>query len=73
MPENRKRLLSRKESADYLKERGFPVSPNTLQKYVTVGGGPLYQIFGNRALYTTDNLDSWAEQKLTPPRASSAA
>jgi hypothetical protein len=63
------KFLDRAEAAQYLKEQlGLPVSKNTLQKWVTVGGGPIYRRFGNRAVYQTCDLDAWAEQKLTAPR-----
>jgi len=68
-----KKYLERPEAADYLTKRGLRVSKNTLQKYGTIGGGPVYRKFGNRALYTPDDLDTWAEEKLTAPRASSSA
>ncbi len=64
-----KRFL-RKEAAAYIREQhGLPCTPNTLQKYATTGGGPEYQIFGNRAIYTDTGLDSWVEKKLTTPRS----
>jgi hypothetical protein len=68
-----KKYLERPEAADYLTKRGLRVSKNTLQKYGTIGGGPVYRKFGNRALYTPDDLDAWVEGKLTAPRASSSA
>jgi len=67
------RFLTREESANYLTKRGLPVSRNTLQKWATVGGGPVYRRFGNRAVYTVADLNTWVEQKLSAPRASSAA
>jgi hypothetical protein len=67
-----KRYLTRQESASYLSERGLLVSKNTLQKFATTGGGPEYSIFGNRALYTPQNLDAWAEARLTASRKSTS-
>lgn len=64
--------MTRKEAAAFLADRGLPVSHLTLQKWATTGGGPAYQIFGNRALYTAENLMTWAEAKLTPPRTSTS-
>ena len=32
-----------------------------------MGGGPDYRRFGNRAVYTPDDLDAWIEQKLSDP------
>lgn len=62
------RFLDRAEAAQYLTERGLRVSKNTLQKWVTVGGGPTYRRFGHRAVYVREDLDAWAESKLTAPR-----
>ncbi len=64
--------LLRPESADFLTERGFPTTKFTLQKYATTGGGPVYRIWGNRALYTRDDLLAWAEAKLSVPRRSTS-
>jgi hypothetical protein len=61
------RYLDRAEAADYLTSRGLRVSKNTLQKWVTVGGGPEYRRFGHRAVYQTSDLDTWAARKLSAP------
>ncbi|MBP7253934.1 MAG: DNA-binding protein [Alphaproteobacteria bacterium] len=66
-----KRYVNREQAADYLTGQGLPVAKTTLQKLATVGGGPAYRRFGKYAVYLTDDLDSWAEQKLSPPRHSS--
>ena len=60
--------LPRRAAAEYLTKRGAPTSFGTLQKLACVGGGPIYQIFGNKALYTPANLDRWIEEKLSAPR-----
>lgn len=70
---NNPHYLTREESANYLTERGLPVSRNTLQKWATTGGGPEYRVFGNRAVYTPAALDEWAEQKLSAPRRSTSS
>jgi hypothetical protein len=67
-----KEYYTRGEAAKYLTEKGLPTSKNTLQKYATVGGGPRYELFGNRSVYRPPNLDSWAAQKLTPPKHSTS-
>jgi hypothetical protein len=67
------KFLDRAEAAQYLTERGLRVSKNTLQKWVTVGGGPTYRRFGNRAVYQVNDLDAWASEKLSAPRRTSAA
>ena len=65
-------FFDRREAARRLTERGLKVAPSTLQKFATVGGGPRYQIFGNKAVYTDEALNDWAEHKLTAPRASTS-
>ena len=64
--------LLRPESADFLTERGFPTTKFSLQKLATTGRGPVYRIWGNRALYTRDDLLTWAEAKLSAPRRSTS-
>jgi len=65
--------LDRREAAEHLTARGLRVSKNTLQKWVTTGGGPTYRRFGKLAVYLQADLDAWAEAKLSPPRSSSSA
>jgi hypothetical protein len=64
--------LNRADAADFLNEHGFPCTKFSLQKYATVGGGPVYRIFGNRALYMPADLMAWAEAKLSAPRRSTS-
>jgi hypothetical protein len=65
-------FLERSEAADYLTGKGLRVSKNTLGKMATTGGGPIYQRFGARAVYTRENLDAWAAEKLSAPRCSTS-
>lgn len=64
--------LSRSEAAKYASDQGLPVAKNTLQKYATVGGGPDYFRFGNRAIYTPAGMDAWIEKKLSAPICSTS-
>ncbi|TIQ11015.1 DNA-binding protein [Mesorhizobium sp.] len=64
--------LDRREAADRLTKRGLKTSWKTLQKLATVGGGPEYRIYGNRAVYTDDALDEYVEKKLSAPRRSTS-
>lgn len=57
--------LDRREAAEYLTRRGLKISWKTLQKKATTGGGPSYKIFGIRAVYTAEELDHWADTKLS--------
>jgi hypothetical protein len=65
--------LTREEAAAYLTARGLKITKTTLQKLATVGGGPDYVIFGNRALSKPEWLDRWAESKLKPRGSTSEA
>lgn len=64
--------LTRPEAAEYIRARGLILSKNTLQKYATVGGGPMYRRFGRRVVYTPADLDAWIERKLSAPVGSTA-
>ena len=64
--------IDRREAADYLTERGFKTSWRTLQKQASTGGGPRYYIYGNKALYRPEDLDSHVGEKLSAPRRSTA-
>lgn len=66
------KFLERAEAAEYLTERGLRITKGTLGKLATVGGGPAYQRFGHRAVYTAESLDAWAAAKLTAPRCSTS-
>ena len=65
-------FLKRPEAADYLTERGLPITKSTLQKYAATGGGPPYEIFGIYALYRPPRLDAWADAKLRAPKHSTS-
>ena len=69
MPE---KYLTRREAAEFIRQLGLPTSHNTLQKYATVGGGPVYRIFGNRAVYLPSELVTWVQTKLGSPRSSTS-
>ncbi len=67
------KYLERPEAAQYLTDHlGLRVSKTTLQKWVTTGGGPAYRRFGKRAVYLIQDLNEWAERKLSAPRLSSS-
>jgi hypothetical protein len=68
-----KKYLTRREAAQYLRDLGVPASPATLAKQATVGGGPDYALFGNKAIYTPAQLDAHVERKLKPRRSTSDA
>jgi len=61
------KYLSRSEASEFLTSQGTPVASKTLQKYASLGGGPTYQKFGNRALYTEQSLLKWVNEKISAP------
>jgi hypothetical protein len=63
--------LTRKQSAQFLTERGFPISQRYLEKLCVPSGGHGPRVdawFGGRALYRPDDLISWAESRCKPGR-----
>ena len=59
--------LRRKDVPEYLADKfGIPIALSTLNKLATIGGGPSMQYVGRIPLYHVDDLDIWAEAKLSP-------
>lgn len=55
-----RKLLTRREAAQYLTNEGFPSAPATLAKYACQGGGPTFVRFGLKPLYRPEDLIDWA-------------
>ncbi len=70
---NSPKWLLRTDAANYVTARGLPLSPKTLQKWATTGGGPVFRKFGSRVVYTPEDLDAWISNRLSSPRASTSA
>jgi hypothetical protein len=66
------RYLNRREQVEYLKGLGLKISKPQLDKLACKGGGPEYQIWGNQAVSTPEQLDAWVDAKLTAPRRSTS-
>ena len=65
--------LRRSEVPAYLMEKhGIPIAVATLNKLASIGGGPAMQYAGRIPLYRPEDLDAWAEQRLSAPVASTA-
>jgi len=64
--------LTRVQTADALKQAGFPISPATLSTMATRGGGPPYRNFGPRVLYRWGDALEWAQARLSKPRRSTS-
>ncbi|WP_414899364.1 hypothetical protein [Rhizobium cremeum] len=65
--------LRRSEVPGYLFEKhGIPIAVATLNKMATTGGGPAMRYAGRIPLYDVEDLDRWAEQRLTNPVGSTS-
>src|SRR5262249_41822420 len=57
--------MRRAEAARYIRENhGIPCAPATLAKYACVGSGPAFRKAGKFPIYSRDDLDTWAQQRL---------
>lgn len=72
MQADNERRLTRAEAATFLSDRGFRVAYATLNKYASVGGGPLYESFGRRPLYRPADLLAWVASRSSGPRRSTS-
>ena len=65
--------LNRREASKYLYEvHGIRRSPETLAKYASGGGGPVFQRAGRGVTYTPPAIDSYAAEILSPPMTSTS-
>ena len=68
-----RRMLRRAEAAQYVRESwGMPLSRQTLAKWATIGGGPLFRKAGRFPLYETSDLDDWVLKRLGPKQRSTS-
>jgi hypothetical protein len=67
------RFVRRREAPRYLGEVwGVPCAYATLMRLATVGGGPVFRHFGRAVVYATEDLDAWADGKLTGRKRSTS-
>jgi hypothetical protein len=58
-------FMRRADAAQYLREAyGIPCVASTLAKYACIGGGPAFRKAGKFPIYSRDDLDAWANQRL---------
>lgn len=62
---NHSTYLRREQAAAYLKERYGAYTSETLAKLATIGGGPAFVKFGRFPLYKPEDLDAWAEARMS--------
>ena len=60
------KLLTREQSATYLKDYGLRASRMTLARLAMSGEGPRYALIGRTAYYKKEWLDEWVESQLKP-------
>ena len=57
--------MRRADAARYIRETyGIPCVATTLAKYACIGGGPAFRKAGKFPIYSRDDLDAWAKQRL---------
>jgi len=65
--------LRRREVPAYLAEKhGIEIAVSTLNNLASIGGGPVMQYHGRIPLYRLEDLDAWAEERLSVPVRSTA-
>lgn len=64
--------VNRREAAQFLTDRGFPIAAATLAKKAVTGGGPPYQLWNGRATYDVEHLLAWAYDSLGPAIANTS-
>lgn len=72
MNDERPRLRRSEVPAYMMQKHGIPVALRTLNKLASIGGGPVMQYAGRIPLYRPEDLDAWAEQRLSKPVRSTA-
>ncbi len=65
-------LICRQEAAHFLTNAGYRISGATLAKQAVRGDGCPYSIWNGRAVYETEELLTWARNRLGPKLANSA-
>ena len=57
--------MRRADAARYIRETyGIPCVHTTLAKYACIGNGPLFRKAGKFPLYSRNDLDAWAKERL---------
>ncbi len=63
--QNQKVYLRRNQAAEHLQKQYGAYTADTLAKLACVGGGPKFKKIGPYPLYTTEDLDEWAEARMS--------
>jgi hypothetical protein len=58
-------FMRRADAARYIREiYGFPCVATTLAKYACIGNGPAFRKAGKFPIYSREDLDDWARERL---------
>lgn len=69
---DRPRLRRRDVPAYLAAKHGIDIAVSTLNNLASTGGGPIMQYHGRIPLYRVEDLDEWAESRLSAPVRSTA-
>ena len=59
-------VMRRADAARYIRETyGIPCATSTLAKYACVGNGPAFRRAQKFPVYSRDDIDAWAKQRLS--------
>lgn len=67
MMDEKPRLRRTEVPAYMIEKHGIPIALATLNKLATTGGGPTMQYAGRIPLYRPEDLDAWADERLSKP------
>jgi len=66
-------FLNRERAAKYLQQKyGSRTSKSTLEKMAVRGDGPIFRSLGRQPVYKPEDLDAWAQARISGPRKSTS-
>ena len=64
--------LNTRQASEFLTASGYTTAPATLNKLRCIGGGPAFENFGRRPLYSERSLSEWVQSRTTDPLRSTS-
>src|SRR5262245_54656714 len=64
--------LNTRQAAAFLTASGYATAPATLNKLRCIGGGPAFEKFGRRPLYSQSSLLQWVQSRTSHPLRSTS-
>ena len=65
--------LGPSQASTYLTNLGLKTARATLAKLRVIGGGPKFHKFGRMVLYKSNDLENWAESRISVAKSSTSA